>query len=442
MADGRLPVGEGLHVVIVGAGFGGLACARALGGAPIRLTVVDQNNFHLFVPLLYQVATAALSPADIAQPIRKLLRHQPLTRVLLDRVVAVDWKEKQLRLASGKGLPYDRLVLATGSSYSYFGHEEWSAAAPAVKTIEDALRIRARLITALERAEASEDPKEQARLLTIVIVGGGPTGVEMAGAVADLARFALDREYRRINSSMARIVLVEAGPRLLAAFPDALSEHTRRVLEKHGVNVLTGRSVQRIDEGVVTLDGEERVEAATIIWGAGVKASPAASWLELEPSQMGRIPVGLDFSVPDRDGIYIIGDSALVAGEDGKPLPALAQVAAQEGRYLGKALRRQILDGAVMSPFRFHDRGNTAVISAGAAVYDYRGWKLKGFIGWIFWAIVHVYLLTGFQKRILVATQWLWRLVTYEPGARIITGQQGSGGARAAAPDVSGRERS
>ena len=412
--------GEEPHVVIVGGGFGGLACARALGGPGVRVIVVDRNNYHLFVPLLYQVATAALSPADIAQPIRKLLKRQPLTNVVLDQVDGVDTAGKQVRLTSGRSLGYDRLVLAAGSSYNYFGHDAWSKQAPAVKTIEDALRIRARLLTAFERAETSDDPAERRFLLTTVIVGGGPTGVEMAGAIADLARFAMARDFRTLTRDMARVVLIEAGPRILSTFPESLSRHAQLVLEKRGVTVITGEVVKDIRHGKVIV-GERTIEGATIIWGAGVKASPTGSWLGVPVDRAGRVTVSPDLSVPGLDGVYVVGDSAGFV-QDGHSLPALAQVAQQEGHHLGKALRASILDGKAMPPFRFYDRGSTAVISSGAAVYDYRGWKLKGFVGWVFWAIVHVYLLTGFRNRILVVTQWLWRLATFEPGARLITG--------------------
>lgn len=408
------------HVVIVGAGFGGLACARALGGPGIHLTVIDRNNYYLFVPLLYQVATAALSPADIAQPIRKLLNRQPLTRVVRDKVTGVDASAKRVLLASGDELSYDRLVLATGSSYSYFGHDDWSRAAPAVKTVEDALRIRARLLTAFERAEVSRDPEKRSVLLTTVIVGGGPTGVEMAGAIADLARFALRRDYRSLRPQMARIILVEAGPRILPTFPEGLAEHARVVLERRGVAVLTGQPVSDIADDRVTV-GDRTIEAGTVIWGAGVKASPAGTWLGVPTDRAGRIIVNADLSVPERPGVYAIGDT-VAATDHGETLPALAQVAHQEGRHLGKALRANLLKGTPMARFRFHDRGNTAVVSIGAAVYDYRGWQLRGLVGWVFWAIIHIYLLTGFRNRILVATQWLWRLATFEPGARLITG--------------------
>jgi NADH dehydrogenase len=360
-----------------------------------------------------------LSPADIAQPIRKMLQRQPLTSVILDGVTGVNTAAKEVRLVSGRSLGYDRLVFACGSSYNYFGHEAWAKDAPALKTIADALRIRARLLTAFERAETSTDPAEREYLLTTVIVGGGPTGVEMAGAIADLARFALARDFRNISASMARVVLVEAGPRILPAFPASLADHARAVLEKRGVTVLTGTSVKEIAPGRVSLDGRE-IAGATIIWGAGVKASPVGEWLGVPVDRIGRVSVEPDLSLAAVPDVYVIGDAAAFA-VDGTPLPALAQVAEQEGKHLGRALRANLLRGTPLPPFRFFDRGNTAVISSGAAVYDFRGWHLRGFIGWVFWAVIHVYLLTGFRNRILVATQWLWRLATFEPGARIIT---------------------
>jgi NADH:ubiquinone reductase (H+-translocating) len=420
--------GDVPHVVIVGGGFGGLACARALGGDGVRITLVDRNNYHLFVPLLYQVATAALSPADIAQPIRKLVKRQPLTDVILDEVDGVDVVAKTVRLVSGRPLAYDRLVIAAGSSYNYFGHDDWAKDAPAVKTVEDALRIRARLLGAFERAETSDDEDERRYLLTTVIVGGGPTGVEMAGAIADLARFALKKDFRTLKPAMARVVLIEAGPRLLAAFPESLSRHAHKVLEERGVTVIAGEAVKQIEHGKVIV-GERTIEGATIIWGAGVKASPAGSWLGVPVDRAGRVAVAPDLSVPGLDGVYVVGDSAGFV-QDGHHLPALAQVAQQQGHHLGRSLRANLVDGTPLAPFRFHDRGNTAVISSGAAVYDFRGWKLKGFIGWVFWAFVHVYLLTGFRNRILVVTQWLWRLATFEPGARLITRHDDPGAGR------------
>ncbi|CAN5256455.1 NAD(P)/FAD-dependent oxidoreductase [soil metagenome] len=409
------------HMVIVGAGFGGLQCARALGNSAARVTVIDRNNYHLFVPLLYQVATAALSPADIAQPIRRMLARYSNIEVLLGEVIAVDNAARLVRLSDGTEIGYDRLILASGSSYNYFGHDDWAEAAPGPRTIGDARRIRARLLLAFERAEMSRDPVEQAALLTTIIVGGGPTGVEMAGSVAELARYSLRRDFRHINPEKARILLVEAGPRLLPAFPQDLSAHAEKALTRLGVTVLTNTAVENIAPGAVTIAG--RVErAGCIIWGAGVRASPAAGWLGVAPDRTGRIAVASDLSVPGLSGVYVIGDTALASGTDGAPLPALAQVADQQGRYLGRALARNLADGTPLAPFVFHNRGNTAIIGRNAAVFDFRGLRLKGRIGWLLWAIIHIYLLTGFDKRLLVATQWLWRYVTYQTGARLIVG--------------------
>ena len=412
---------ERQQVVIVGAGFGGLACARALGGTDCDVTVIDRNNYHLFVPLLYQVATAALSPADIAQPIRRMLARHRNIQVFLGAVTGVDAATHRVRLADGTSVRFDRLVLATGSAYNYFGHDQWAAAAPGPRSIEDARLIRARLLLAFERAEACSDPAEQEALLTTVIVGGGPTGVEMAGSVAELARYSLRRDFRHIDPTKARIILVEAGPRILGAFPEDLSKYAQAALDHLGVTVRTETAVETIEPGRVTMGGEV-VRAGCIVWGAGVKAAPVAAWLGVPADKTGRVTVGPDLSVTGLDGIYVIGDTARASDGDGQPLPALAQVAQQQGQYLGKALARGIRDGTPMLPFRFHNRGNTAVIGRDAAVFDFGRWHFKGRIGWLLWAIVHIYLLTGFDKRVLVATQWLWRYLTYQIGARLITG--------------------
>ncbi|AWK87341.1 NAD(P)/FAD-dependent oxidoreductase [Azospirillum thermophilum] len=420
------PVDDATHVVIIGAGFGGLACAAALGSTNIRVTVIDRNNYHLFVPLLYQVATAALSPADIAQPIRRILSRHPNINVVLGEVVGVDRAAKAVTLADGSVVPYDRLVIATGSSYNYFGHDEWAEVAPGLKTIENARRLRARLLSCFEQAEISEDPARQAALMTAVVVGGGPTGVEMAGAIAELARYTLARDFRRIDPRATRILLVEAGPRILGTFPDELAGYARRALERLGVEVMTGKAVERIEEGAVTIAGRI-VPAGTIIWGAGVTASPAGRWLGVETDRAGRIRVAPDLSVPGLDGVYALGDTAMAEGDDGKPLPGLAQVAKQQGEHLGRALEAGIARGAAMPAFRFRNRGNTAIIGRSAAVFDFGHRRLKGWFAWILWAIVHVYLLVGFEKRLLVSLQWLWRYMTYERGARLITADVAQG---------------
>jgi NADH dehydrogenase len=412
------------HVVVIGAGFAGLNLAAELGGTGIRVTVVDRHNYHLFVPLLYQVATAALSPADIAEPIRHVLSRHRNVDVVLGEVVGVDAARRVVRLADGGFVPYDRLVLATGSSQSYFGRDDWAAFAPGLKTIEDARRIRARLLMSFELAETSQDPERRRALMTTVVVGGGPTGVEMAGAVAELARCALARDFRRIDPRAAAVFLVEAGPRVLPAFPEPLSDYARQALERKGVTVMTGQGVEDVRaDGVVV--GGRLIPAGTVVWGAGVAASPAGAWLGAETDRAGRVRVAPDLSVPGFEGVYALGDTALVEGDEGGPLPGLAQVAKQQGRHLGRALAADLLRGEPMPPFRFANRGNTAIVGRNAAVFDFGRRRLTGWPAWVLWAIVHVYLLVGFEKRLLVTIQWLWRYATHQRGARLITGEPG-----------------
>ncbi|RDE07231.1 NAD(P)/FAD-dependent oxidoreductase [Sphingomonas aracearum] len=402
------------RIVIVGGGFGGLACARALAGAEVDVTLVDRRNHHLFQPLLYQVSTAALSPADIAVPIRRVLSRAKNVEVLLAEVAGVDVAEKRVRLADGGALPYDQLVLATGSVYNYFGHSDWAETAPAPKTLASARTIRARLLRAFEDAERSDDPDERRRLLTFVVVGGGPTGVEMAGTVAELARHTLSGDFRRIDPAQARVVLVEAGPKLLAAFPEELARYAARALERLGVEVRLGCGVEAIDEAGVQLHGE-RLPAATVIWGAGTRAADGANWLGGTEDRGGRIRVAANMAVEKQEDIFALGDVALLE-QDGAPLPGLAQVAQQQGRFLGKELRTR----AVPRAFRYRSKGDTAVIGRHAAVYTWGKWRLKGLPAWLLWALVHVYLLIGFERRTLVMIQWAWRYLTFERGARLI----------------------
>jgi len=409
-----------MQVVIIGAGFGGLACAHGLGGTSAEVTLIDKQNHHLFQPLLYQVATAALSPADIAQPVRWLVRRHNNIRVLMDEVVGLDLDEKQVRLSSGGIEPYDILVIATGSGYSYFGHDEWAQFAPGLKTIEDARALRGRLRRAFELAELTDDPDRRNALMTSVIVGGGPTGVEMAGAIAELCRWTLAGEFRRIDPTKARVLLIEAGSRILAGFPEELSAYAMQELARLGVTVLLDERVTDVRaEGVFV--GDQFIAAGTLVWAAGVQASPAAAWLKLDTGRSGHVPVNADLSVRGLDNVYVLGDTAQFM-QDGKPLPGLAQVAKQQGEYLGKALRRHIESGAPMPAFRFHNRGNTAVIGRHAAVFDFGKRRMKGRLAWLLWAIIHIYLLIGFQNRMLVAIQWLWRYFTGARGARLISG--------------------
>lgn len=409
------------HVVIVGGGFGGLSTARGLADVPgIRVTLIDRRNHHVFQPLLYQVATAVLAPGEIAQPLRGLLGRHANIRVLLAELDRVDTDARRVRLTDGGSLAYDSLVLATGATHSYFGHPEWARFAPGLKSLEDARRIRRSVLLAFERAERSDDPAERERLTTFVVIGGGPTGVEMAGAIAGLARQAIAGEFRNIDPRAARVLLVEAAPRILGTFAEDLSAYATRALEGLGVTVMTGRPVEDITATSVRIAGEE-IPTETVVWGAGVRASPVAEWLGVAPAnRVGHVRVEPDLSVPDRPGIYVLGDAALIHGEDGSPLPGLAQVAHQQGRYLGRALKDRILHGRAPRPFRFRSRGNLAIIGRNAGVVQWDGVKLKGFTAWLVWGLAHVYLLNGFQNRIVVTLRWLWAYLTYQRGARII----------------------
>jgi len=409
------------RAVIVGAGFGGIEVARALGRANISVTLIDRQNHHLFQPLLYQVATAALSPADIAEPIRKVLRGHPSVEVMLAEVTGIDTAARTVTLNHDESIAYDILVLATGATHGYFGHDEWERFAPGLKTIEDARRIRSHLLLAFEQAEMSRDPAEQKRLMTIAVIGGGPTGVELAGSIAELARYTLSKDFHRIRAETATVLLLEAGPRLLTAFPEDLADYAMRKLAELGVTVRTSCPVEGISEHTVLAAGEE-IGVGFAIWAAGVMASPLGRFLGVDLDRAGRVRVNADLSVIGTENIYVLGDLALAMDEHGKPLPGLAQVAKQQGVYLGNALVRKIEHGETPKPFIFHNRGNTAIIGRHAAVFDF-GWaQMKGWLAWGLWALIHVYLLVGFQHRLMVAIQWLWRYVTYERGSRLITG--------------------
>ena len=406
------------RIIIVGGGFGGLACAKALGNAPALVTVIDRRNHNLFQPLLYQVATAALSPADIAEPIRKTLGRFGNMQMFMAEVLGVD-AEKRIVATNCGELPYDHLVIATGSEYNYFGNDEWRQFAPGLKTIREARQIRQRLLSSFERAEWSSDEAERRAFLTSVVIGGGPTGVEMAGAISELGRFMVTRDFRHIPPEDVKVILVEAGSRILASFPESLSSYAQQYLSDIGVEVRLESRVSSVLSDRVTI-GEETVRAGTIIWGAGIKPSAAANWLGLEGAARGKIPVGPDLAVHGYSNIYCIGDTAEFVGLDGKPVPALAQVAKQQGAYLGKLLRRRLAGKQASEPFYFRDRGNTAVIGRHAAIFDFGSWQMKGRLAWLLWAIVHVYLLVSFEKRLLVSLQWIWRYMTRQRGARII----------------------
>jgi len=411
------------RVVILGAGFGGLNAALVLRKAPVDVTVVDRRNYHLFQPLLYQVATAGLSPAQIATPIRLILRRQANATVLMEQVEAVDRKEREVVLRSGQRLPFDYLVVATGARHAYFGHDDWEAVAPGLKKIDDATHIRRRILTAFEEAEASDDETARKRLLTFVIVGGGPTGVELAGAIAELARKAVRPDFRRIDTAAARIVLVEAGPRVLVSFPEALSEAAKRQLEALGVEVLLGRPVTACDADGVTLAGDVRIPSATVLWGAGVVASPAARWLDAERDRAGRVIVTPSLTLPDDPTIFVIGDTAAVDDGKGGLVPGVAPAAKQMGRYVAALIaRRAAGDKSAPRPFRYRDYGNLATIGRSAAVADFGRFRMSGFLAWITWCVAHIFFLIGFRNRLVVMMEWAWAYVTYDRGARLITG--------------------
>lgn len=408
------------HIVIVGAGFGGLSAAHALAGADADVTVIDRRNYHLFQPLLYQVATAGLSPAQIASPIRAILRRAANVHVLLGKVNGVD-KERRTVALDDRTISYDYLVLATGARHSYFGHDEWESVAPGLKKIDDATAIRRRILTAFENAEAADSHEARRRFLTFVVIGGGPTGVEMAGAIAELARVALRHDFRNIDPREASVVLVEAGPRVLAAFPPVLSTAAHRSLERLGVEIRVGTPVTRCDADGVTI-GDDPLAAATIVWAAGVAASSAAMWLGAEKDRVGRVMVGPDFSLTGHPEIFCIGDTAHALDADGKPLPGLAPVAKQQGAYVARVLRARLAGKPTPKPFRYRDFGTMATIGRRAAVADF-GWiKLDGTLAWLLWGTVHVSFLIGFRNRLVVMLDWLWSYVTFQSGARLITG--------------------
>jgi NADH dehydrogenase len=413
MANGKV------KVVIVGAGFGGLEAAKALRRAAAEVVVIDRHNHHCFQPLLYQVATAALSPADIAWPIRHILRFQRNATVLMEKVLGIDAKERLVRAEFGE-VRYDYLVIAAGAQHSYFGRDEWAAYAPGLKRIEDATTIRRKILTAFERAELTQDDNEQQRLITFVIVGGGATGVEMAGAIADVARQTLAADFRRIDPRRARIVLIEAGTRVLPTFSPHLSDYVRKTLERSGVEVRTETLVTDCDaQGVDLKNG--RIDAETIIWAAGVTASPAAQWLGAETDASGRVKVAKDLSVPDNPNIFVIGDTASVLDGQGRPVPGIAPAAKQMGKYVAKVISARIAGSKQPGPFRYVHFGDLATIGRRAAVVKLGRLELKGFVAWAFWSVAHIYFLIGLRYRFLVAINWAWDYITFQRGARLIT---------------------
>ncbi len=408
-------------VVIVGAGFGGLEAARTLRRANADITVIDRQNHHCFQPLLYQVATAALSPADVAWPIRHILRSQQNATVLMADVGGIDTTQKRVHTNTGD-IPYDTLVIATGAMHSYFGHDEWAGVAPGLKRIEDATRIRRGILVAFEQAEIMADPEAQRRLLTFVIVGGGATGVEMAGAIAEVARQTLAADFRRIDPRSAHIVLIEAGPRLLPAFLPEQSDYVRETLTRAGVTVMTDTMVTKCDAHGVDLNSG-RLDAGTIIWAAGVVASPAAQWLGAEADRAGRVKVEPDLSVPGHPDIFVIGDTAAVNDREGKPVPGTAPAAKQMGQHVGRLIAARIAGHPNDKPFRYIHLGDLATVGRHAAVVKFGALRLKGFIGWLFWSVAHIYFLIGLRNRFIVAFSWFWSYLTFQRGARLIIGR-------------------
>jgi NADH dehydrogenase len=406
------------QVVIVGGGFGGLYAARALRNAPVQVTVIDRRNHHVFQPLLYQVAMAALNPSDIAAPIRSILSDQKNTSVILAEVSGIDVPGRRVILTDGE-VPFDYCIVATGVTHSYFGRPEWSEYAPGLKSIEDALEIRRRMLLAFEAAERETDDDRRRRWLTFVIVGGGPTGVELAGSLGEIARHTLSRDFRRIRSAEARIVLIEGLDRILPTYPSDLSQKARRQLEHLGVEVQTSRRVTAIDGEGVSL-GDERITAKTVMWAAGVQASPIAKSLAVPLDKAGRVLVRPDLTIPASDRIFVIGDLAAVP-QDGGWVPGVAQGAIQGAQHVARAIRSG-LRGRHVEPFRYRNRGNMATIGRAAAVAEFPRFQLSGTLAWMAWLFIHILFLIGFRNRLLVMIQWAWSYLTYQRGARLITG--------------------
>ena len=408
------------RVVVVGAGFGGLSVVRGLKLAPAFVTVIDKTNHNLFQPLLYQVATAALAPSDIAVPVRGLFSDMPRVGTLMGEVEGVDVVRKVVKVKDVPDIPYDYLVLATGSVYAWFGHDEWSKHAFTLKTLDQALALRSSLLAAFEWAESRTDPDEIRKLLTFVVVGGGPTGVEMAGAIAELAHATLKRDFRRIQPSWARIVLCEGGDQLLTGFPKHLFDYARTHLEELGVEVKTGTQVEAVDrDGVMA--GGERIPAANVLWAAGTAATPVADWIGAEKGKGDAVRIGPDCSVAGHPDIYAIGDCTYLEGADGKRLPGVAPVAKQQGAYVAKVLMARLIGVPPPPPFSYDDQGQLAMVGRSAAIADLGRVKMTGVIGWLLWSIVHLYFLIGAKNRVAVYFSWVWAWLTYGRGARLIT---------------------
>ena len=419
MAEKRTSQADLPHVVIIGGGFGGLTAAQAFRRAKVRVTLIDRTNHHLFQPLLYQVAIAGLSPADIASPIRSIVRKQKNISVLLDEATGVDFASRTVRLRDGN-LNYDYLILATGGRTSYFGHDDWERFAPGLKSLSDALEIRQRVLLAFEEAEKTIDPECRRELLTFVVVGGGPTGVEIAGAIAELSRFVLARDFRTIDPREAEVTLLEGGPRILPSFSASLSDSATRQLAELGVKVRVNAQVTNIDERGVYL-GDELVRSATVVWGAGVSATPFTKALNVPLDRAGRIILEPDLTLPDHKEVFAIGDMTSFTHQDGNPLPGVSPVAMQMGRCAARNIRHA-MKGEPYETFRYFDKGNMATIGRSRAIAEMGRLKLTGYLAWLAWLFVHLIFLIGFRNRVAVLFNWMWSYLTYQRGARLITG--------------------
>ena len=411
-------------MVILGAGFGGLFAAKAMKRLDADVTLIDRHNHHLFQPLLYQVATAALAPSDIAWPTRSVLARQRNLAVRFGTVHEIDTDRREVVLEDAR-VPYDHLVCATGARHSYFGHDDWERHATGLKSVDDATSIRRRLLLAFERAETTDDPAERDRLLRFVVVGAGPTGVELAGAIAELAHFTLAADFRRIDPRDAQVILVEAGPRVLPAFGEVSSDYARRALERKGIDVRLDTRVTDIDPHGVDVDaggGAERIESDTVLWAAGVAASPVGRWLDVATDRAGRVPVGPDLSVAGLPDVFVVGDAASVTDAAGNAVPGIAPAAKQQGRYVARVLRARLAGEPAPEPFRYRHAGNLATIGRGAGVAEFPRLRLTGFPAWVLWGVAHVYFLIGLPSPLLVTSRWLWEYATYRRGARLITG--------------------
>ncbi|WID99004.1 NAD(P)/FAD-dependent oxidoreductase [Bosea vestrisii] len=408
------------HVVVIGGGFAGLETVHRLAGANVRITIVDRRNHHLFQPLLYQVATASLATSEIAWPIRHLFRRRSEVTTLLAEVTGIDTARREVALSTGETLAYDTLVVATGATHAYFGHDDWEPYAPGLKTLEDATTVRRRILLAFEQAEAEIDAARRAALLTFVVIGAGPTGVELAGTIAELARATLPEDFRRIDTRETRVVLVEAGERILPGFAEDLSRYAHEALQRIGVEIRTGAPVTACDSAGVSI-GPEKLPAATVIWAAGVRASPAGTWLDAPMDRAGRVQVEAELTVPGRPDVFVIGDTASVMDQDGKPVPGIAPAAKQQGRHVAATIKRRLAGDKAPRPFAYSHAGSLATIGKRAAIIDFGRVKLKGWLAWWLWGLAHIYFLIGVRNRVSVALSWLWIHARDQRSARLIT---------------------